>query len=331
MNKIYVVFLVLLITTALKAQPYIDSITTDETKEELLVYGKFHSQLPTLVYVDSVALKINFYSDTLYKAQIPSMGKGSAGIVWVTTQEKSSNKKLLTFWHVYVKTSFNHSYSDGGYEGWLVEDTVHFRMDVATPHLGRYTIQLTKLSTLHTFADGQNGIHGYFYNGPRYDRRGPLIGYLVYDPGNIFYFYDTDSVKPIAADLHLDNDYQILSVTRGCWGSSDCAIWTQIASVDFPPSILDVQSKTYSHKDFSPVIYFDQNTLQSDVIVNAASSMKVEIELTDVIGRRSFSKEMYLLEGKNYLHLNNIPLVDGVYLCKIKNQQEVQVIKFVKK
>jgi hypothetical protein len=90
-----VVILFLLTSIAIAQPPRIDSMSIDESKRLLSVYGDFGFSKGK-VFCDSVELQIISWSDTLVVSAIKDTGRGHAGPVTIGARGYLSNMRLLT-------------------------------------------------------------------------------------------------------------------------------------------------------------------------------------------------------------------------------------------
>ncbi len=73
----------------------IDSVSVDESKGEVIVYGDLGGA-EGFIFVDSLSLPITFWSDSVCRATIPVSGKGSAGLVEIGARGYRSDGKMLS-------------------------------------------------------------------------------------------------------------------------------------------------------------------------------------------------------------------------------------------
>src|ERR1043166_3419398 len=105
--KFPILFLALLLSApSFAQQPRIDSIAVDEDKGELVLHGSFENSASAIVTVDSVSLRVVVVNDSLIRATIPLVGRGSCGSVKIITNTEESNSRLLSYIHVYVDYQF---------------------------------------------------------------------------------------------------------------------------------------------------------------------------------------------------------------------------------
>ena len=113
------------------AQPAtIDSISVDETKGELVVWGNLGVS-QGFVFVDSLSLPITFWSDSVCRATIPVSGKGSAGLVEIGAKGYRSEGKMLTDIHPFYDHRDWQSIPENSI-GFNIENITewHFRVDI---------------------------------------------------------------------------------------------------------------------------------------------------------------------------------------------------------
>ncbi|MFI5264070.1 MAG: hypothetical protein ACHQM6_06110, partial [Candidatus Kapaibacterium sp.] len=98
--KKYLIILFLLFSCISFAQPpRIDSMFVDESKSELQICGDFGSPKGA-IWVDSVLLQLQSWTDSFIVATIPTSGRGSAGPVVVAGRSYRSEERMLTMWGI---------------------------------------------------------------------------------------------------------------------------------------------------------------------------------------------------------------------------------------
>ena len=125
----------------------IDSVSVDELKGELIIYGELGSS-KGFVFVDSVSLPITFWSDSICRATIPVSGKGSAGSVEIGARGYRSQGKMLSSIEPYsysdeyqLQPYFSTQYNNVWDRRW------HFRLDLESRILKQIsTIQIVSAS-----------------------------------------------------------------------------------------------------------------------------------------------------------------------------------------
>jgi hypothetical protein len=220
--------------TAKPATLRLDSIAIDEARQTLMLFGEFDSAVALNVMCDSVLLTITSSDSSRILASIPDSGKGSCGWVFVKSGSVETEKRLITYWSFYNTHHFWHTYSDGGSEEMIDEDTVYLRGDYLGSRFSKRDLRVRPalISRYFEFADGNDGIHGYKYTGPKYNRRGPVVDTFIVNPAGIY--------DPHADHfLMLDTTGSIIRKTYdfshcGGGGGGDCTHWGEVARTRFP-------------------------------------------------------------------------------------------------
>ncbi len=141
---------------AARAQPpRIDSMLVDEKMSELRIWGDFGSPKGA-VWVDSVQLQINTWSDSLLSATIPASGKGASGLVVVAGRSIRSEGRMLTAWSMGMTFAVSRSasyYLEYTHNEWVVNwrCDLDSRLRSAHPGIGQSVPVSLAVSENHTY------------------------------------------------------------------------------------------------------------------------------------------------------------------------------------
>jgi len=328
-TKIPILFLALFLTApAFAQQPRIDSIAVDEDKGELVLHGSFALSFATIVLVDSVSLPIVNINDTILRATIPDSGKGSCGLVSVNVGANVSNKKLLTYIHLYVFHCYTFS-NNARFDQSRNSDTIHLRGDFNNFRQTRSIIS-SRFSRCNDHSVSTYGL--------RYDSSGILKTSLTYDPTTKSFEYDISyqgyfSITDAIAKILLDNTFTPILENKGTnCGSSGIEgfTWGPIAPTDFPPSSTSVQESPSTPNILQTRLSSDPVIANAEVIVTLREAMNLRMEIMDILGHVVFSDERMLSAGENKMPINSTSLPSGIYICRLQAGGEVVSVRFVK-
>lgn len=121
------------------------------------------------LYCDSVALPATT-NGTIVRAAIPDSGRGSCGPVWMRIKGELTNTRLLSRWRFYNYYEWHHIYSDAGSEEKGSGDDMVVRFEYRKD-LPPRSVQTQSQSSSYEYARGEDGMHGFVYYGPTFDRR----------------------------------------------------------------------------------------------------------------------------------------------------------------
>ncbi len=101
MKRFIFIFSILFACTSAAQPPRTDYMSVNEFKSELHIFGDFGTAKGA-VWVDSVALQIVSWSDSVIVGSLPVSGKGSAGLVEVAGRSYRGKGRMLTSLKPYV-------------------------------------------------------------------------------------------------------------------------------------------------------------------------------------------------------------------------------------
>lgn len=104
--RYFLTFLLLSISSVLQAQPSIDSMSVDEVRHQLLIYGNFASDQGS-VTIDGAPQEIIRWTPVWVRCSLPDSGTGSSGPVVVLSREGTpSAPRTLTEYKLKFKTTW---------------------------------------------------------------------------------------------------------------------------------------------------------------------------------------------------------------------------------
>jgi hypothetical protein len=154
------VILFLLTSIAIAQPPRIDSMSIDEWKGLLSVYGEFGSTQGK-VWCDSVGLAVRSWNDTLIVSDIANSGKGSFGAVTVEVNATKSNTQFLTEW-IWSFERDAERYSRNSYESETIVLQTSVRLDiqsVITNHSYPSNIRFISLKSIENKLSGVDTVY----------------------------------------------------------------------------------------------------------------------------------------------------------------------------
>jgi len=155
MTKYLILILFFFWSHSFAQPPRIDSMFVDEKTNELKVYGDFGFPKGA-VWVDSIQLQINSWSDSLIIALIPSSGKGSSGLVVVGGRSYRSEGRMLTQWIMGMTFAAGRSasyYTEYTHDEWQVtwRCDLDSRLRLAHNGVGQYVLVSLSEHENHTY------------------------------------------------------------------------------------------------------------------------------------------------------------------------------------
>ncbi len=328
MRYIIIIGILFLFSAPLVTQAqHIDSIVIDESKGILSLHGKF-GITHGFVFIDSVIMPIQSWSDSLIGVYIPDTGKGSSGWVQVSKGANISNQKLLTYVHFQVFNAWNDP-KDVDYPAWrfMNADTINVRADFA---------DMVPTSKYVLFSSASSRYHDLNNDGacPMYNNAGILHAQVLYDVANRQFNYPIPycnyggKQELYMYNVSLDKNFTPIGYIWGSW--YDSIFWGSIAPTNFPPQVAGVHEVESNQNILNAYISPNPVVDNTEIIITLHDPMSMQMDVINVLGQVVFSKENILLAGVNKMSINSSSLSSGIYVCRLKAGEEFRTLRFIK-
>ena len=316
-NNIYLFALLLIIglpCISLCQPAVIDSISVDEVKGELIVFGDLGGA-KGFVFVDSLSLPVTFWSDSVCRAIIPVSGKGSAGLVEIGARGYRSEGRMLSS---ILPSYLTEEYQLQPYfpnEFIIIWDSRwQFRADLEsriTKHLSTVLlISGSESRRFHTI-DSTDEKHNRTHHGDTtslseiftLDIYGRIISY----PETAWYQISSldSQYKPIAQTIYDAHSHGTFK-SKGDWGSS------------FPPR------PEYFHLTFTPTPFpKDSNYFGNDIIKLFWSESTAEVKYEIQVSRDSSFQIILLDSSVSHSGFNFQNVTDNKYFWRVRIKNSV--------
>lgn len=363
-----VCFLLLLLslpTSAWAQSAAITSLSVDEPSRTLFIRGSNFGTSPGKIFVDSIAMPVTLWMDTLVTCTLPDSGRGYAGEVTVAPLSSSPTMKLLS--DLAVKIQYVYSYAHGGppiFQSWSAVWHLRFRLQLPNP--SGITLPLRGSSAGYNYSgsayyDDHDNFHPYQSQGSGATRIGGhdslgrlsftadcMVGYdsslqvsgLGIQGATFTVTYENTVSKSETRSLYisigdaritLDSSYHVKSVNLVIQQQAQgiAGITESIAddSSTFLPPRSAVSSTSAQHSEAS--IFPNPSDGNINISLDLPSSGHLAIQIFDILGRlKATVADGEFAKGHCIFNTHEF-LSMGVYTCRITGPGFERTLKFV--
>jgi hypothetical protein len=321
--------------------PIIDSVSINESKGELFIYGSSLNDSTAIVTADTTILPILSYSQKRIITSIPPEGPGSAGPINVTINGAVSNTKTITYWH-YRYDACNYYIVEcpngDGAQQITSSAQVYIRFDEESlqPNAKR-GFSPVLLSTYWVYDRGGHGYNSrgycFYYSGCNCSRGDTVRGVISYSKSErIFHFEGNNGIS--VPDVHLNKNYYVEGYDEkegeDCYYKPGKFAHITPQSTWFAPPSLTVSNSLFQEKNISVELSENPVVSRSSARINVPYEGMYQTEIYDILGNLYSHNTVICHEGLNMIELNVASLPKGLYTYRVANYKFRQTVKFIK-